>query len=101
MDASWFEERMQKTDITGTCRHGKAGYQQSQWRWRYLAPYLIGRARRDHKWAQWHRGQASSERKERGECQQTTWQRPTIATKSIDRHRYRKWWARASCRWQR
>jgi hypothetical protein len=63
---------MQKTDITGTCRHGKAGYQQSQWRWRYLAPYLIGRARRDHKRAQWHRGQPSSERKERGECQQTT-----------------------------
>jgi len=66
MDALWFEERMQKTAITGACLHGKAGYQQSQWRWRYLAPYLIGRTCRDHERVQWHRGQPGSERQERG-----------------------------------
>src|SRR5438093_12400065 len=84
---------MQKTAITGACLHGKAGYQQSQWRWRYLAPYLIGRTGRDHERAQWHRGQPGSERKERGEYQQTTWQRPTRPI--AGRHRS----ARAARRW--
>jgi hypothetical protein len=93
MDASWLEERMQKTAITGACLHGKAGYQQSQWRWRYLAPYLIGRTRRDHERAQWHRGQPGLERKERGEYQQTAWQRPTRPI--AGQHRS----ARAARRW--
>ena len=84
---------MQKTAITGACLHGKAEYQQSQWRWRYLAPYLIGRTRRDYERAQWHRGQPGSERKERGEYQQTTWQRPTRPI--AGRHRS----ARAARRW--
>jgi hypothetical protein len=84
---------MQKTAITGACLHGKAGYQQSQWRWRYLAPYLIGRTRRDHERAQWHRGQPGLERKERGEYQQTAWQRPTRPI--AGQHRS----ARAARRW--
>src|SRR5262245_59418348 len=48
MDASVLDETMPKTDITGACLHGKAGYQQSERRRRYRAPYLIGRPCRDH-----------------------------------------------------
>src|SRR5215831_18820230 len=48
MDASVLDETRPKTAITGSCLHGKAGYQQSERRRRYRVPYLIGRPCRDH-----------------------------------------------------
>jgi len=58
---------MPKTDITGSCLHGTAGYQQSERRRRYRAPYLIGRPCRDH---ERHRGGHRAGKGKRGGVQE-------------------------------